>query len=57
MKEHGLMWKTWWQMQQRLASGCFDPRAVITHRFPLADFDQALTLSGSGQAGKVMLFP
>jgi threonine dehydrogenase-like Zn-dependent dehydrogenase len=30
---------------------------VITHRFPLEDYAQALELTLSGQAGKVLLYP
>ena len=52
-----LMYKTWWQMQQLLASGCFEPREVITHRFALADYAEAFALSRSGQAGKIILLP
>ena len=52
-----LMWKTWWQMDQLLASGRFDPREVITHRFPLAGYEEALDLASSGNAGKILLLP
>lgn len=52
-----LMWKTWWQMDGFLASGRFDPREVITHRFALADYAEALELAGSGGAGKILLLP
>ncbi len=50
-----LMWKTWWQMDRLLASGRFDPRDVITHRFPLEDHVQAFELAHSGKAGKIIL--
>jgi threonine 3-dehydrogenase len=52
-----LMWKTWYDMQKLLDSGRFDPRPVITHRFPLEKFDQAFSLAGSGRAGKILLYP
>jgi threonine 3-dehydrogenase len=52
-----LMWKTWYDMQKLLDSGHFDPIPVITHRFPLGEFDQALSLAKSGQAGKILLYP
>lgn len=52
-----LMWQTWWDMQNLLESGKFDPMPVITHRFPLADFAKALELAGSGEAGKILLYP
>jgi threonine 3-dehydrogenase len=52
-----LMWKTWWQMDRLLADGRFDPRQVITHRFPLAEFHAAFDLARSAKAGKVLLLP
>jgi len=52
-----LMWDTWFQMDKLLASGEFDPLPVITHRFPLADFEEAIALAKSGQAGKIILMP
>jgi len=52
-----LMWQTWWDMQNLLESGKFNPMSVITHRFPLADFRKAFELAGSGEAGKILLYP
>jgi len=52
-----LMWQTWWDMQNLLESGKFDPMPVITHRFPLADFGRALELAETGEAGKILLYP
>ena len=52
-----LMWQTWWDMQNLLESGKFDPMPVITHRFPLAEFKNALELAKSGEAGKILLYP
>lgn len=52
-----LMWQTWWDMQSLLESGRFNPMAVITHRFPLADFAEAFELAKSGKAGKILLYP
>lgn len=40
-----------------LDTGKFDPLPVITHRFPLSDFDQAFELAVSGEAGKILLYP
>ena len=36
------MYETWIQMTQFLRSGQFDPTPVITHRFPLERFDDAI---------------
>jgi len=52
-----VMWGTWYQMMDIIASGRFDPTQVITHRFPLEEYAQALELAKSGQAGKVLLVP
>jgi len=52
-----VMWETWYQMMDIIASGRFDPTPVITHRFPLAEYAQALELARSGQAGKILLLP
>ena len=48
------MYDTWIQMTRFLRSGEFDPTPVITHRFPLADFDAAIAAIKSGHAGKVV---
>jgi threonine 3-dehydrogenase len=49
------MYETWHEMRRFLASGMLDPRPVITHRFPLAQIDEALAVIRSGDAGKVIL--
>jgi len=49
------MYETWHQMRRFLAAGTFDPRPVITHRFPLAKIDDALAAIRAGDAGKVIL--
>jgi threonine 3-dehydrogenase len=38
-----------------LLQGGLDVAPVITHRFPVADFEEAFAVSGSGQSGKVLL--
>jgi threonine 3-dehydrogenase len=52
-----IMWKTWHQMNRMLATGKFDPRRVVTHRFKLDEFEAAFDLALSGKAGKILLFP
>ena len=49
------MYQTWHLMRRFLTSGQFDPRPVITHKFPLAKIDDALAAIRSGDAGKVIL--
>jgi len=48
------MYDTWIQMTQFLRSGQFDPSPVITHRFPLERFDDAIAAIKGGSAGKVV---
>lgn len=49
------MYETWHQMRRFLTGGQFDPRPVITHKFPLAKIDEALAAIRAGDAGKVIL--
>jgi threonine 3-dehydrogenase len=49
------MYQTWHQMRRFLTGDQFDPRPVITHRFPLAGINDALAAIRSGDAGKVIL--
>jgi threonine 3-dehydrogenase len=48
------MYDTWLMMTRFLRSGQFDPTPVITHRFPLEEFDEAMRVIKSGEAGKVI---
>ena len=48
------MYDTWHQMTRFLRSGEFDPTPVITHRFPLEGFADAIHAIKSGEAGKVV---
>ncbi len=52
-----LMWDTWYKVDALLEAGAFDPLPVITHHFALSEFDRALQLTMSGNAGKVILTP
>ena len=52
-----VIWQTWWQVRAMLDTGKFDPLPIITHRFPLADYEQAFKMAESGEAGKVLLIP
>lgn len=52
-----LMWQTWYDITKLLDSGKFDPMPVITHRFPLAEFEKGLKLAKSGEAGKILFYP
>ena len=48
------MFETWYKMIAMLQSG-LDISPVITHRFPIADYQQAFQIMASGQSGKVIL--
>ncbi|GHT21934.1 L-threonine 3-dehydrogenase [Bacteroidia bacterium] len=48
------MWETWYKMEQMLISG-IDLTPVITHRFPIDDFQKGFDAMESGQCGKVIL--
>ncbi len=48
------MYDTWHQMTRFLRAGEFDPTPVITHRFPMSEFDAAIAAIKSGDAGKVI---
>ena len=50
-----ILWNTWWQVRTLIETGTFDPVSVITHRFPVSDFDKAFEVADSGKAGKVLL--
>ncbi|MEO8029546.1 MAG: L-threonine 3-dehydrogenase [Gemmatimonadota bacterium] len=49
------MYDTWQQMFRFLRAGQFDPRPVITHRFPIDRIGDAIQVIKDGQAGKVIL--
>ena len=48
------MFETWYKMIAMLQSG-LDLTPVMTHHFPIADYQQAFELMASGQSGKVIL--
>ena len=48
------MFETWYKMTSMLQSG-LDISPVITHHFPLSEFQQGFDIMRSGQSGKVIL--
>ena len=58
---HGIfgrrIWETWEKTSEYLRSGKVDVSPLITHRFPLDDFDEAMAQMKSGRSGKVVLLP
>ncbi|MCC9263231.1 L-threonine 3-dehydrogenase [Bacillus velezensis] len=51
------MFETWRQVSHLLESGLVDLTPVITHQFPLEDFENGFDLMRKGQCGKVILIP
>jgi threonine 3-dehydrogenase len=51
---HGrLMYKTWYQMGGLLRSGKVNLRPILTHKFPLDRYGEAMDVMRSGDCGKV----
>ena len=48
------MFETWYKTVAMLQSG-LDVSSVITHHFPIADFNEAFDVMASGKSGKVIL--
>ena len=51
------IYETWERTQALLRSGAVDPTPLITHRFDLAEWEEAFSLVASRHAGKVVLLP
>ena len=43
--------------QDLVLAGALDPAALVTHRLPLADIEEAYRLFWGGETGKVLLYP
>ena len=58
---HGIIgrrvFETWYQTSALLSSGRLDLSPLITHRFPLEQFGDAMELMHAGNCGKVVLTP
>ncbi len=48
------MYETWYQMEQMLHSG-LDLSPIITHRFPIDEFEKGFKIMDEGNCGKVIL--
>src|SRR5260370_36712516 len=51
------IWETWERTSAYLSTGKVDVSPLITHRFPLDDFQDAMAKMKSGRSGKVVLLP
>ena len=52
-----MIWDTWKDVTELLVSGKVDLRKIITHRFKLSEFEEAMEVMKSGECGKVLLSP
>lgn len=52
-----MIWDTWVDTTKLLVNHKVDLKKIITHRFPLADFEEAMKVMKSGECGKVVLTP
>ncbi len=51
------LWETWYQAHGLLQSGALRLEGLVTHHFPMAEFERAYQTFMSGESGKVMLIP
>jgi len=49
------VFSTWYKTSRFLSSGIVDPSPIITHRFPLKDYEKGIKLMREGKCGKVIL--
>lgn len=52
-----MIWETWKDTTKLLVSGEIDLRKIITHKFKLSEFDEAMKVMKSGECGKILLVP
>lgn len=52
-----MIWDTWNDTTKLLVEGKVDLRKMITHRFTLSEFDEAMEVMKSGECGKILLTP
>lgn len=51
------MYETWFQVTALVESGKIDPKMVITHRFPLEEFEAGFKAARDRVGGKVLFLP
>lgn len=52
-----MIWDTWEATTELLVSKKVDLSKIITHRFAMKDFEQAMQIMKSGECGKIVLTP
>lgn len=51
------LFENWYTVKGLIESKDFNLHPVVTHRFKLEDYEQAFDLMGSGNSGKIALYP
>lgn len=51
------IWQTWFQVSDLLKSKKVDLSRIVTHKFALRDFEEAMKVMKSGECGKIVLTP
>jgi threonine 3-dehydrogenase len=51
------IWETWYQVTDLLRRKRIDVDPIVTHRFPLAEFEKGMALMRQGNCGKIVLTP
>lgn len=51
------IWETWYQVSDLLKTKKVDLGVMITHRFNLSEFEEAMKVMKSGECGKILLTP
>jgi threonine 3-dehydrogenase len=51
------LWETWYQVNSLLAAGALSLDKLVTHQFPMHDFERAYQTFMSGESGKIILIP
>ncbi len=51
------LWETWYMARGLLEAGVLTLDPLVTHRFAMADFEEAYRTFQSGQSGKIMFIP
>ena len=51
------LWETWYQVSDLLSAKKVDLAKIVTHTFPLSEFEEAMAIMKSGKSGKIILTP
>lgn len=55
---HGrLIFHTWKEIERLVGEKQIDIKAVISHRYPMSQFEEAFSTLMKGQACKILMFP